>query len=312
RENQNKRIVHFIHHHRLPTGSPRSSGLGGKTWTKREEVEMNNSKPQPPPQQPQKCPRCDSLNTKFCYYNNYSLSQPRYFCKACRRYWTQGGTLRSVRVGGGCRKPKRTKGSSSSSADATSAPSREAEVQSDPSVASSASAAATLAVPSISPFYQGGACAGGGGGYLSSLAAIQSLNPSQPFNQMSLLSGFGGADIPLASSSIRPPQPFYQMSNIRHKEEEMTDLYEADQVLIQSTTGNSGSASTHHHDVWTESFINNVNNQRGSDASLWSTTMSIVSTSGNSQSHNNDTVGGSFSLIPNHQWPDLPNYDPPP
>ncbi|PWA64471.1 DOF transcription factor 11 [Artemisia annua] len=34
------------------------------------------------------CPRCDSTNTKFCYYNNYSLSQPRYFCKTCRRYWT--------------------------------------------------------------------------------------------------------------------------------------------------------------------------------------------------------------------------------
>ncbi|KAJ1388508.1 Zinc finger, Dof-type [Sesbania bispinosa] len=23
------------------------------------------------------CPRCNSTNTKFCYYNNYSLSQPR-------------------------------------------------------------------------------------------------------------------------------------------------------------------------------------------------------------------------------------------
>ncbi|KAB2081996.1 hypothetical protein ES319_A05G168600v1 [Gossypium barbadense] len=62
---------------------------------------------------PQKCPRCESLNTKFCYYNNYSLSQPRYFCKTCRRYWTQGGTLRNVPVGGGCRKGKRTKVSSS-------------------------------------------------------------------------------------------------------------------------------------------------------------------------------------------------------
>ncbi|CAL9771088.1 unnamed protein product [Musa acuminata subsp. burmannicoides] len=54
-----------------------------------------------------KCPRCDSTHTKFCYYNNYSLSQPRYFCKTCRRYWTKGGTLRNVPVGGGCRKNKR-------------------------------------------------------------------------------------------------------------------------------------------------------------------------------------------------------------
>ncbi|XP_058088341.1 dof zinc finger protein DOF5.6 [Magnolia sinica] len=55
-----------------------------------------------------KCPRCDSTHTKFCYYNNYSLSQPRYFCKTCRRYWTKGGSLRNVPVGGGCRKNKKT------------------------------------------------------------------------------------------------------------------------------------------------------------------------------------------------------------
>lgn len=58
---------------------------------------------------PMKCPRCDSANTKFCYYNNYSQTQPRHFCKSCRRYWTQGGALRNVPVGGGCRKNKRVK-----------------------------------------------------------------------------------------------------------------------------------------------------------------------------------------------------------
>ncbi|XP_073128176.1 dof zinc finger protein DOF3.5-like [Henckelia pumila] len=55
------------------------------------------------------CPRCASSNTKFCYYNNYSLSQPRYFCKACRRYWTKGGSLRNVPIGGGCRKSRRAR-----------------------------------------------------------------------------------------------------------------------------------------------------------------------------------------------------------
>ncbi|KAG0496903.1 hypothetical protein HPP92_001594 [Vanilla planifolia] len=66
-----------------------------------------------------KCPRCDSTNTKFCYYNNYSLAQPRHFCKACKRYWTRGGTLRNVPVGGGCRKNKRhKKPQPSSSSDA--------------------------------------------------------------------------------------------------------------------------------------------------------------------------------------------------
>ncbi|OMO93544.1 Zinc finger, Dof-type [Corchorus olitorius] len=61
------------------------------------------------------CPRCNSTNTKFCYYNNYSLSQPRYFCKTCRRYWTEGGSLRNVPVGGGSRKNKRSSSSSSTS-----------------------------------------------------------------------------------------------------------------------------------------------------------------------------------------------------
>ncbi|CAM8899664.1 unnamed protein product [Rhodiola kirilowii] len=53
------------------------------------------------------CPRCNSTNTKFCYYNNYNPTQPRYLCKACRRYWTHGGTLRNVPVGGSSRKKNR-------------------------------------------------------------------------------------------------------------------------------------------------------------------------------------------------------------
>ncbi|CAJ1972339.1 unnamed protein product [Sphenostylis stenocarpa] len=61
-------------------------------------------------------PRCNSTNTKFCYYNNYSLSQPRYFCKTCRRYWTEGGSLRNVPVGGSPRKNKRPTSASSSPA----------------------------------------------------------------------------------------------------------------------------------------------------------------------------------------------------
>ncbi|KAJ0259630.1 hypothetical protein HA466_0059540 [Hirschfeldia incana] len=59
-----------------------------------------------------KCPRCESTNTKFCYFNNYSLTQPRHFCKTCRRYWTRGGALRNVPVGGGFRRNRRTKSSS--------------------------------------------------------------------------------------------------------------------------------------------------------------------------------------------------------
>ena len=71
-------------------------------------------KARPQKDQAVNCPRCSSTNTKFCYYNNYSLTQPRYFCKTCRRYWTEGGTLRNVPVGGGSRKNKRSITTSSS------------------------------------------------------------------------------------------------------------------------------------------------------------------------------------------------------
>ncbi|KAF5732151.1 Dof-type zinc finger DNA-binding family protein isoform 1 [Tripterygium wilfordii] len=71
----------------------------------------------PPLDQALKCPRCDSTHTKFCYYNNYSLSQPRYFCKTCRRYWTKGGTLRNIPVGGGCRKNKKVSKKNTPSTD---------------------------------------------------------------------------------------------------------------------------------------------------------------------------------------------------
>lgn len=86
-----------------------------------------------------KCPRCDSANTKFCYYNNYNLSQPRHFCKACRRYWTKGGVLRNVPVGGGCRKTKRS--SSSAAAKAKSV------TKSNNSQSSSDSSSLTAPVP---------------------------------------------------------------------------------------------------------------------------------------------------------------------
>ncbi|TVU51645.1 hypothetical protein EJB05_03085 [Eragrostis curvula] len=70
--------------------------------------------PRPQLEEALKCPRCESNNTKFCYYNNYSVLQPRFFCKACRRYWTQGGSLRNIPVGGGSRKYKHSSSSSTS------------------------------------------------------------------------------------------------------------------------------------------------------------------------------------------------------
>lgn len=48
-----------------------------------QEVELEaNGKPKlPRPTVPVSCPRCDSEETKFCYYNNYNIKQPRYFCR---------------------------------------------------------------------------------------------------------------------------------------------------------------------------------------------------------------------------------------
>ncbi|PPD89419.1 hypothetical protein GOBAR_DD13647 [Gossypium barbadense] len=64
---------------------------------------------QPQHHQALEYPRCDSLNTKFCYYNSYNLSRPRYFSKSCCRYWTKGGVLRNVPVGDRCRKVRHSK-----------------------------------------------------------------------------------------------------------------------------------------------------------------------------------------------------------
>ncbi|XP_022752048.1 dof zinc finger protein DOF5.7-like [Durio zibethinus] len=90
-----------------------------KPATKEENQNSGNRKTGStrPQEQAPKCPRCDSPNTKFCYYNNYSLTQPRHFCKTCRRYWTKGGALRNVPIGGGCRKNKKIKSSSRLSGD---------------------------------------------------------------------------------------------------------------------------------------------------------------------------------------------------
>ncbi|PHT46760.1 Dof zinc finger protein DOF2.2 [Capsicum baccatum] len=86
----------------------------------------------PLPEAGLKCPRCDSTNTKFCYFNNYNLSQPRHFCKTCRRYWTRGGALRSVPVGGGCRRNKRSKSSTNNNSSKTTGSNVNSTTTADP------------------------------------------------------------------------------------------------------------------------------------------------------------------------------------
>ncbi|XAR72022.1 hypothetical protein NMG60_11018510 [Bertholletia excelsa] len=100
-----------------PPPAAGGGGSGGSTVPARpgSMAERARLAKVPQPEAGLKCPRCESTNTKFCYFNNYSLSQPRHFCKTCRRYWTRGGALRNVPVGGGCRRNKRSKRSRSKS-----------------------------------------------------------------------------------------------------------------------------------------------------------------------------------------------------
>ncbi|KAJ1419649.1 Zinc finger, Dof-type [Sesbania bispinosa] len=77
-----------------------------KTEEEQGETSKSQDKNLKKPDKILPCPRCNSMETKFCYYNNYNVNQPRHFCKNCQRYWTAGGTMRNVPVGAGRRKNK--------------------------------------------------------------------------------------------------------------------------------------------------------------------------------------------------------------
>ncbi|CAL9079726.1 unnamed protein product [Musa textilis] len=100
-----------------PSATTTAAASNTCTGTRAQVTESR--RPRSHKEQALNCPRCNSTNTKFCYYNNYSLTQPRYFCKTCRRYWTEGGSLRNVPVGGGSRKNKRSSHSSATASTTT-------------------------------------------------------------------------------------------------------------------------------------------------------------------------------------------------
>ncbi|XP_054776269.1 dof zinc finger protein PBF-like [Prosopis cineraria] len=299
-------------------------GRGGDVNDQPQLQQPPQPQPQPQPPPPQRCPRCDSVNTKFCYYNNYSLSQPRYFCKTCKRYWTHGGSLRNIPIGGGCRKGKRNKGSSSSSSSSSATlqlgrsqlqPRLQEMVsmQPNPTTLSSRvllgrSSSAAVAVPSMNPYYQGG-------GYLSSLAAIHSQNPlPQPLfspSSLNLAPANLGFLPPGFNASSSLASPVFQSAN---RSTEVESLYASDhdhyhhQGLVQkSVIGNNSSYASLHE--WSQN-------------SLWST-VSTTSIGDNSaiarnnhnddddNSNHNNAHAGSSSLSAN-QWPDLPGHGPPP
>ncbi|KAL9676243.1 hypothetical protein QQ045_004456 [Rhodiola kirilowii] len=96
------RDANSVQHQPLP--QPPAATGGSRTIRPGSMTDRARMAKVPLPEMALKCPRCESTNTKFCYFNNYSLTQPRHFCKTCRRYWTRGGALRNVPVGGGCRR----------------------------------------------------------------------------------------------------------------------------------------------------------------------------------------------------------------
>uniref|UniRef100_A0ACD5TV50 Uncharacterized protein n=1 Tax=Avena sativa TaxID=4498 RepID=A0ACD5TV50_AVESA len=86
-----------------------SSAIRNSSADQQEEEQGDTANQKEKLKKPDKilpCPRCSSMDTKFCYYNNYNINQPRHFCKNCQRYWTAGGAMRNVPVGAGRRKSK--------------------------------------------------------------------------------------------------------------------------------------------------------------------------------------------------------------
>ncbi|KAF9683589.1 hypothetical protein SADUNF_Sadunf04G0029600 [Salix dunnii] len=291
---------------------------------------------------PQKCPRCESLNTKFCYYNNYSLSQPRYFCKTCRRYWTLGGTMRNVPVGGGCRKGKRPKTSSSSSSGENSLLQQQSQLLQHNLATPQNILATTNSGNSLSPplrtkesgnlvSHPPGMSSMGsyfpGDGFLTSLEAIQSLNNSQPplqsfsfqpLNQpvnlggdlgdtsnLGLLHGFSA--VPAFGSQNQQQRQFYHADNRDSKSVEHSFYPQYDQEsLIQSSR--PAATSSHQQQNWHQGFISN-SNPTVSDTVLWS--ISTSTTIGHTSSNINTGTGGSSSLNPDQWRHDLPGNGPP-
>ena len=69
-----------------------------------------------------RCPRCNSEETKFGYYNNNQISQPRYRCKNCKKFWTHGGKVRDISSNGRERRVNRFRDSSPSTVSSAPPP----------------------------------------------------------------------------------------------------------------------------------------------------------------------------------------------
>lgn len=282
----------------------------------------------PQPQQPQKCPRCESLNTKFCYYNNYSLSQPRYFCKGCRRYWTQGGTLRNVPVGGGCRKGKRSTQNKKPTTSSSSATSTQDHHQQQN--VSQSSTSKTLLMPSSaanpSPIYYypgvgGGSIGAASGMFLSSLAPYQSFNQQIPISanndhnnigvsNKALLQGFSLPSFQHQQKQhqLQPHSQYLNMGGITKEEKPILPLEAGNLIRPPST-------QQHHHQEW---FLPNFNNSNpigtSEGVNYWDSQTTTTTTNTNNDNTATVSTTDSTTTTPvnpppstaiQHHWSDL-------
>ncbi|XP_047312016.1 dof zinc finger protein PBF-like [Impatiens glandulifera] len=276
-----------------------------------------------PPQPLQNCPRCDSTNTKFCYYNNYSLSQPRYFCKTCRRYWTQGGTLRNVPVGGGCRKGKRAKTSGTTATSSLDSPRRllpplptVPQPQPAAPVSSSSQLVGTMTslgrkemgnvnVSPMNPYYQNG-------GFFPSFAAMRPLGHPQPLlinhhhlqQQQQQQHNFGGQFGIGGSSSSNSNMALLQGFNNSLN----PAISQHDQQQIFNHQSLNGAASDHNGEKMINSNVMEPFYLSPNGPLIFGPSWN----QNNNNVNNNAPTGGSSSanaMNPNHQWP---GFGPPP
>ncbi|XP_011086053.1 dof zinc finger protein DOF2.2-like [Sesamum indicum] len=253
-----------------------------------------NDHHQPPPP-PRKCPRCDSSNTKFCYYNNYSLSQPRYYCKTCRRYWTHGGTLRNVPVGGGCRKIKRSRTSSSSFSSSEIARTQcSSPALPSQNLTGMISGQVVRPVPRVIPtagnsFYTGRAC-------LPSLGTMQSL-PGE-INQRASVNLDGGNNQFGANMALLQGLSFQTLRpQTANQFQPQAHYFPSQQSLVPPRPPLSS---------WTQSLINpGASSSSSANSSIWSS-----ATGCNIADGSNQAAGSSFST---GQWADNhhPGFNPP-
>ncbi|XP_064979686.1 dof zinc finger protein 1-like [Musa acuminata AAA Group] len=141
------------------------------------------------------CARCGSEDTKFCYYNNYNTSQPRHYCRTCKRYWTHGGTLRNVPEGGCSKKIKKKPSLPSSSASSKKLPQAQAPII--PQIQDTAAGALGHPTRALMPtpfFHSGGGGAAGWEDHILDESGLPVFNPVPPppppgFNRLQSLDG---------------------------------------------------------------------------------------------------------------------------